>query len=77
MYKVEKNISEKLISLKNSRNIKYLKSFEKDINSQENLLGIKLSEKQIEAINQINENNVSIITGRPTEQVKQLLLKFC
>lgn len=73
MYKIEKNISEKLVALKNSRNIKYIKSFEKDLKSQENLLGIKLSEKQIEAINQINDNNVSIITGRTTELVKQQL----
>ena len=64
MYKVEKNISERLIALKNSRNIKYIKSFEKDLKSQENILGIKLSEKQVEAINQINDNNVAIITGR-------------
>lgn len=64
MYKVEKNISERLIALKNSKNIKYIKSFEKDLASQEKILGIKLSEKQVEAINQINDNNVSIITGR-------------
>ncbi len=65
MYKVEKNISERLIAIKNSRNIKFIKSFEKDLNSQESILGIKLSEMQIEAINQINDNNVSIITGGP------------
>ena len=65
MYKVEKNISDRLIALKNSRNIKYIKSFEKDLDAQEKILGIKLSDKQIEAINQINDNNVSIITGGP------------
>ena len=65
MYKIEKNISERLIAIKNSRNVKFLKSFEKDLDSQEKILGIKLSEKQIEAINQINDNNVSIITGGP------------
>lgn len=65
MYKLEKNISEKLIALKNSKNFKYIKSFEKDLNSQEKELGIKLSEKQVEAINQINDNNVAIITGGP------------
>ena len=65
MYKLEKNISERLIALKNSRNLKFIKSFDKDIASQEKVLGIKLSEKQIEAIHQINDNNVSIITGGP------------
>ena len=64
MYKVEKNICERLFALKNFKNMKFIKSFEKDIKSQESLLGIKLSEKQYEAINQINDNNVSIITGR-------------
>ena len=76
MYKVEKNISERLLALKNFKNTKYIKSFEKDLNTQENLLGIKLSEKQIEAINQVNNNNVSIITGRTSELVKQQLLRF-
>ena len=77
MYKVEKNIVERLSAIKNSRNIKYIKSFEKDLASQENILGIKLSEKQTEAINQINDNNVAIITGRTTELVKQRLSRFC
>ena len=65
MYKLEKNIAERLIALKNSKNLKFIKSFEKDIASQEKSLGIKLSEKQIEAIHQINDHNVSIITGGP------------
>ena len=64
LYKVEKNICERLFALKNFKNMKFIKNFEKDIKSQESLLGIKLSEKQYEAINQINDNNVSIITGR-------------
>ena len=64
MYKVEKNIADTLTAINNSRNIKFIKSFEKDLKSQETLLGIKLSDKQIEAINQINDNNVAIITGR-------------
>ena len=73
MYKVEKNIAEKLIALKKSKNIKYIKEFEKDLLSQEKILGIKLSEKQIEAVNQINNNNVTIITRWSTELVKLLL----
>jgi len=65
MYKVEKNITEKLIALKEAKNYKFIKGFEKDLKIQEDNLGIKLSEKQIEAINQINDNNVCIITGGP------------
>lgn len=65
MYKVEENIVNKLTALKNFKNVKYIKSFEKDLKSEETNLGIKLSEKQIEAINQINDNNVAIITGGP------------
>ena len=73
MYKVEKNIAQRLTALKNSKNLKYIKEFEKDLSSQETRLGIKLSEKQIEAINQINDNNVSIITRWSAELVKLLL----
>lgn len=65
MYKVEKNIAEKLVALNNSKNFKYIKGFEKDLKKQEEKLGITLSEKQFEAIKQINDNNVCIITGGP------------
>ncbi len=65
MYKVEKNISEKLIALKNSKNIKYIKNFNKDLKIEEEKIGIALSDKQIEALEQINDNNVCIITGGP------------
>ena len=65
MYKLEKNIAERLIALKKFKNLKFIKSFEKDLASQEKSLGIKLSEEQVEAIHQINDNNVSIITGGP------------
>ena len=65
MYKVEKNISEKLLALKNSKNSKYIKNFEKYLRIQEEKLGITLSEKQFEALEQINDNNVCIITGGP------------
>ena len=64
-YKAEKNISDRLHTLNNCRNVKYIKNYEKEIKKQEKKLDIELSEKQFEAINQINENNVSIITGGP------------
>lgn len=64
-YKAEKNIAERLIALRDSSNIKHIKGFEKDIRKNEEKLGIELSEKQFEAIKQINDNNVCIITGGP------------
>ena len=64
-YKAERNIAKRLLALRNSNNIKYIKGFEKEIRKSEEKLGIELSEKQFEAIKQINENNVCIITGGP------------
>ena len=65
LYKAEKNISDRLHLLKNCENVKYIKHFEKEIKKQEKEIQIELSEKQFEAIAQVNENNVSIITGGP------------
>jgi exodeoxyribonuclease V alpha subunit len=65
LFKVEQNIVDKLTALKLSKNVKYIKDFEKELRIQEEKLDIKLSEKQYEAINQINDNNVCIITGGP------------
>lgn len=64
-YKAEKNISDRLALLKNCENVKYIKKFEQEIRKQEKNIGIELSEKQFEAIKQVNENNISIITGGP------------
>jgi len=64
-YKAEKNISDRLELLDNCKNVKYIKNFEKEIKKQEEKMNIDLSEKQIEALLQVNENNVSIITGGP------------
>ncbi len=65
LYRAEKNIATKLISLKESKNMKYITEFEKDIYTYQENFGIELSEKQYDAIKQINENNVCIITGGP------------
>ena len=65
MYKAEKNIAERLLTLRDCDNIKYIKNFENEIKKHEKNLQIELSEKQFEAIKQINENNVCIITGGP------------
>ncbi len=65
LFKAETNIAERLTKLQNFKNMKHIKNFKEEINKQENKLSIKLSEKQFEAIEQINENNVCIITGGP------------
>ncbi len=48
-----------------SKNVKYIKNFEKELAKQEKMFEIVLSEKQREALIQANENNISIITGGP------------
>ena len=65
LYRAEYNIAQKIIALKKAQNIKLLKGFKKEIKAYEKLFKIKLSEKQAEAIEQINDNNVCIITGGP------------
>lgn len=64
-YKAEKNISDRLDLLNSCQNAKYIKGFDKEIKKQEKKLDIELSEKQFEAIKQINDNNICIITGGP------------
>lgn len=65
LYKAELNIAERLLALKNADNIKFIKNFESKIKINERMLAIELSEKQREAIRQINDNNICIITGGP------------
>ncbi len=64
-YKAEKNISDRLNLLKTCENVKSIPNFDKEIKTQEKKIGIELSEKQFEAIKQVNDNNISIITGGP------------
>ena len=64
-YQAEKNIAERLFLMESSKNIKYIKNFEVELAKQEQNLDIILSDKQREALNQVNENNVSVITGGP------------
>lgn len=64
-FNAEKNIAEKLISLNNCENVKEIKRIDKELKTIQKQIGIKLSEKQIEAINCINNNNVCVITGGP------------
>ena len=64
-YKAEQNIVERLIGLAEYKNIKEIKNFNKELELFEAKANIELSEKQIEAIKTINENNVCVITGGP------------
>ena len=75
LYKAEKNIAERLIVLRDCENTKHIKSFESEIKKCEEKIDIELSEKQFEAIKQINENNVCIITGGPGKG-KTTIIKF-
>lgn len=64
-YKAELNIAEKIKILQNSKNIKKIKKIDSALKKLENNSCIILSEKQKEAIKEVNDNNVCIITGGP------------
>ncbi|MBR1802927.1 MAG: AAA family ATPase [Clostridia bacterium] len=64
-YQVEKNAAEKLINLRDYRNMKEILNSSKKIKAIEKESSIELSQKQKEAIEAINDNNVCIVTGGP------------
>lgn len=64
-YRAEKNIARKITILKEAKNIKRISHFKKELEKIEKQSKIEFSEKQREAIEAINENNVTIITGGP------------
>lgn len=64
-YIAEENIANKITLLNKADNIKKIAQLDKEIKKIEESTDIILSEKQKEAINAINENNVCIITGGP------------
>ena len=64
-YDAELNIAQKLISLNNYDNVKYIKKLPEELKNIQKQIGITLSEKQKEAIKGINDNNVCVITGGP------------
>lgn len=64
-YKAEANIAERLIVLNQAKNIKHISKIEKELKLLEEKTDMILSEKQIEAIKQINDHNVCVITGGP------------
>lgn len=63
-YKAEKDVARRLIDLNSYRNVKEIDRFEKELKLFEEKSSIDLSEKQREAIEAINDNNVCVITGR-------------
>lgn len=65
LYRAEKNIATKLVALRDFSNLKFIDNFNKEIKKSEERIDIVLSDKQFEAIKQINESNVCIITGGP------------
>ena len=65
LYKAETKIAERLLTLRDCDNVKFIKNFDTEIKKHEEKIDIELSEKQFDAVKQINENNVCIITGGP------------
>lgn len=64
-YKAELNIAERLIGLDNTTNIKKVSKFSSELKRIEKDSDIELSDKQKEAIEAVNNNNVCVITGGP------------
>ena len=64
-FEVEENIAGKLLTLDKAKNIKKISRLSKEIKEIEKKTNIFLSEKQKEAIEAVNDNNVCIITGGP------------
>ena len=64
-YEIEREIALRLVKLKKSPNMKEIKNIDNALKKVEKSSEIELSDKQIEAVRAINENNVTVITGGP------------
>ena len=64
-YVAEKNISDKLLALDKTKNIKKVNNFNSELERAEKKQDIILSEEQKEAVKAVNDNNVCVITGGP------------
>ena len=64
-YKAEQNVADRLLILNSAKNIKHISGLKKELKLLQKESDLELSEKQLEAIKIINDNNVSIITGGP------------
>ena len=64
-YDTEQSISKRIISLKKAKNFKHINNMKKELEKIEIIDEIILSDRQKEAIEAVNNNNVTIITGGP------------
>ena len=64
-YNTEQEIAFRIKELQKSKNTKEIKNIELELKKLQNNSQIELSEKQKEAIKEINKNNILIITGGP------------
>ena len=64
-YKTELNIAQRILGLEQADNIKRIPNFNKELEKTEKATSLELSEKQVEAVKMVNDNNVCIITGGP------------
>ena len=64
-YKTEEEIAFRIKRLQNSKNIKKITNFKTELKKIEKQEKIELSDKQKEALELVNNNNVTIITGGP------------
>ena len=64
-YMSEESVARKIVTLDNARNIKKISGFEAELKKIEQKTDLTLSDKQKEAIEAVNNNNVCIITGGP------------
>ena len=64
-YKAEQNVADRLLILNSAKNIKHISNLKKELKQLQKHSDIELSEKQLKAIEIINDNNVCIITGGP------------
>ena len=64
-YKAEETVAEKLLLLDSCKNIKKINNFTKEMKRIEKETNTFLSDKQKEALEAVNNNNVCVITGGP------------
>lgn len=64
-YKAEENIALKIENMLSAPNYKKIKNFKKLLKEVEKENSIELSEMQLKAIETVDENNITIITGGP------------